>query len=340
MKKFISILLVFASIFCCLRFTVNAEETEFTVKTDEIRIRDPFILVANDLYYMYGTAVVKENGYGCYISRDLEKWAGPYTVFAPSPEFEGIKDFWAPECHYYNGSYYLFASYFSSATEHRGVSVFRADDPLGPFEEISNGHITADDIDAIDGTLYVDENGKPWMIYCHEWTSMPDEIGAMEAAPLSDDLTHFTDDPTLLFRANAPVWTTKGITDGPFMYKTKYGKLIMIWSNKNNRGYCVGIAKSKDGTPNGKWSQQVTLLYSKSKTETYDGGHGMIFRTLDGRLMMCIHSPNSRSEDVFETAKFIEVYDTGYSLIPASKSKLYIKIIDLVNNIRHYFETR
>ena len=340
MKKCLSILLVFAMLFSFFSLTITAQEYDFTVKTDEFRIRDPFILVSNDLYYMYGTGLAGGRAYGCYVSSDLENWDGPHTVFAASEDFDGTKDFWAPECHFYNGSYYLFATYYSATTEHRGVSVFKSDDPLGPFEEISDGHVTAPDIDAIDGTLYIDENDQPWMIYCHEWTSMSDSVGAMEAAPLSDDLSEFIAEPTHLFKADDPAWTNSGVTDGPFIYTTKYGKLIMIWSNNSSKGYCVGIAKSKDGKPDGKWEQQATLLYRKSLKNKYSGGHGMIFTSLDGRLMMCIHSPNSKSDDIFETAKFIELYDTGYSLIPASTPKLFIKIIDLFNGIRHYFETR
>lgn len=343
MKKCISLFFVPVMLFSFVTMTVYAEDAEFTVKTEDIRIRDPYILVADDLYYMYGTGLVGDNGYGCYVSRDLKLWDGPYTVFAASSDFDGIKNFWAPECHYYEGSYYLFATYYSNTTEHRGVSVFMADDPLGPFEEISEGHVTPHDQDAIDGTLYIDENERPWMIYCQEWTGTTDSIGSMVAAPMSDDLTQFISEPTELFKANDPIWTNRGVTDGPFLYTTKYGKLIMIWSNNTSNGYSVGIAKSKDGKPDGKWAQQATLLYSKSLSEPDDGGHGMIFTSLDGRLMMCIHSPNSRGDGYFETAKFIELYDTGYSLIPASTPGIFIKIIDKFNSIRHclevFFET-
>ncbi|MBQ3151562.1 MAG: family 43 glycosylhydrolase [Clostridia bacterium] len=333
MKKLISLLL---SVLMIFPFTMIsfAEDMEYTKKTNEINIRDPYVLVSDGKYYMYGTGAAKGPGYGCYVSEDLENWAGPFNVFSAPEGFDGTKQFWAPECHYYNGNYYLFATYFSSSAQHRGVSVFRADNPLGPFTEISDGHITDHTQDAIDGTLYVDESGQPWMIYVHEWTCMPDGEGAMDAVKLSDDLSHFISEPVQLFKAKDPVWTDSFVTDGPFLYRTKYGKLLMLWSNNCDSGYCVGIAKSSDGTPDGKWLQSTTPVYKRNAKNTYDGGHGMLFETLDGKLMMCIHSPNSRKDDgTFETAKFIEMLDTGYGLIPSSTPSFIVDIIEFFSNL-------
>jgi hypothetical protein len=41
-----------------------------------------------------------------------------------------------------------------------------------------------------------------------------------------------------------------------------------------------------------------------------DGGHGMIFKTLDGKLMMAIHQPNSGNIG----ARLFELTDTGESI--------------------------
>lgn len=335
MKKFLSILLVFSFVFTLTLTSYSADDTmEYTKKTSEIGIRDPFVLTHDGKYYMYGTGAAKGLGYGCYVSEDLENWAGPFNVFTAPEGFDGTKDFWAPECHYYNGSFYLFATYFSKTTGHRGVSVFRAESPLGPFEEISDGHITDHTQDAIDGTLYVDESGQPWMIYVHEWTCMPDGEGAMDAVKLSDDLSRFISEPVELFKAKDPVWTDNSVTDGPFMYKTKYGRLLMLWSNNCEDGYCVAIASSQNGKPDGKWKQSVSPFYKRDKNNIHDGGHGMIFETFDGKLMMCIHSPNGRLDDgTFETAKFIEIRDTGYNLVKASEPSFIIDIIEFFSSL-------
>lgn len=291
---------------------INMTETR---KTSEIHIRDPFVLVYGQKYFMYGTGAAAGHGYGCYVSEDLENWAGPVNVFTAPAGFDGINCFWAPECHFYQGSFYLFATYFSQATQHRGVSIFKSESPLGPFEEISAGHITPHDWDSIDGTLYIDGESQPWMVFVHEWTSMENGIGAMAAAKMSPDLCSFISKPIQLFKANDPVWTNKGVTDGPFIYKTNRGKLLMLWSNfAAGKGYSVGIAKSASGGIDGKWCHGFEPFYSAGRYFDLDGGHPMLFTDLSGRLMMSIHSPNSNNENGFEKAFFLEVTEKGEML--------------------------
>ena len=38
------------------------------------------------------------------------------------------------------------------------------------------------------------------MVFVHEWTSMPDGNGLMCYAPLSDDFTHFIEEPKTMFK--------------------------------------------------------------------------------------------------------------------------------------------
>lgn len=323
MKKLLSLFFVFLMLFSFSPAAFAGYEGKIdsdsflsaeTKKTEDIFIRDPCVLVYENKYYMYGTGAATKEGYGCYVSEDLENWAGPFNVFeADSDEsFDGNGCYWAPECYYYNGSFYLFATYMSASSGHRGVSVFKSSSPLGPFEEISDGHITPKSWDSIDGSLYVDKNGDAWMIFVHEWTSMPDEIGDMSYAKLSEDLSEFVTEPVKMFDANDPLWTTSGVTDGPFPYRTKNGNLILLWSNSAiGSGYCVGIAKSSNGEIDGKWRQELFPLYSKGYYRENDGGHGMIFTDLDGRLVLSIHSPNSSTEDNMTHAVFIELEDTG-----------------------------
>ena len=120
----------------------------------DLNVRDPFILVHEGLYYMYGTGLAAGPGYGCYTSTDLQSWEGPHQVWSPPEGHPAIGDFWAPEVHEYQGSFYLFAAYNNGM--HRGSSIWRADGPLGPFEEITPGFFTPPGSYCIDSTLYVD----------------------------------------------------------------------------------------------------------------------------------------------------------------------------------------
>lgn len=296
-----------------------------TENTDTgVQVRDPYVLEYEGTYYMYGTGL-KWDGYGCVYSKDLKNWSDPVQVCAPGDSCDGIDDWWAPECHRYNGAFYLFATYRSAASGTRGVAIFRASDPLGPFEIITDGHVTPKDNDAIDGTLYVDETGQPWMVYVGEWTSNADGIGDMMAAKLSDDLTAFVSKPIRLFRATDGRRGSGNITDGPFLYHTKNGRLLILWSNIDNGSYCVRIAFSSNGRIDGTWRQQPGALYEKTKQHA-DGGHGMLFIAPDGTLTLSIHAPNSATEDDPTTALFVPVDDIGDTLVAKDDNHFFLRL--------------
>ena len=141
----------------------------------------------------------------------------------------------------------------------------------------------------LDGTLYF-EDGKPYLIFSHEWTQIGDgEICVME---LSADLKTPASEPKTLFRASDAPWTDSigngnYVTDGPFLHRTKYGKLMMIWSSNEKGRYSMGVAYSSDGSIHGEWRHSPKTL------SDLDGGHGMIFKGFDGQLYLTMHAPNN-----------------------------------------------
>lgn len=283
--------------------------------SEGVPCRDPFIMLYNDSYYLYKT--LGDKGIGCQVSDDLETWSEPVTVFETPQGFHGIKDmFWAPECHYYNGNFYIFTSVFSSTYNHRVISVYRANNPLGPFEMITD-HISPSDWDAIDGTLYIDEEDCPWLVFVHEWTCMPNGNGGMAAAKLSEDFTELITEPLQLFLSNDPSWTDYCVTDGPYMIKGESGTLYMIWSNfMADNSYAVGLAKSDNGRLDGKWIHFDTLVYSKELREDckLDGGHAMVFRTKEGKDMITFHTPNNIKTGI-EHVKIMPIIEKDGALV-------------------------
>jgi beta-xylosidase len=223
-------------------------------------------------------------------------------------------NFWAPEVHRYKGAYYMFTTYNSKAHGVRGCTILKSDTPEGPFAEISNGIATPPEWYCIDGTLYVDPEGQPWMVFVHEWVCMPNGIGSFAAARLSDDLTHLISEPIELFKADAPLWATRGVTDGCWMYTTREGELLMLWSNFDEHGYCVGVARSSNGRLDGEWIQEERL-YSRCMTGGYEGGHAMIFTDVDGQMYLSFHSPNGRVGDRHETAVFLAIREEDGRLV-------------------------
>lgn len=272
-------------------------------------LRDPCILVENGVYYMYGTRWL---GY----KNTSGSLAGEWTPLGCVAEYHSdyADNPWAPEVHKYNGNYYMFTTYKSTVTGKRGSVIMCSDSPEGPFKEITGGQITPKEWDCIDATLYVDGDGQPWMVFVHEWVSAPGNVGTMVVAKLSSDLTRLISEPVEIFRANEPDWAAHTVTDGCWMHRTESGELLMIWSNFNADGYCVAVAKSDNGKIDGNWSHCERLLISKSQLGNYDGGHGMIFTDVDGKMYLSIHSPNAAQSDRLEKPVFVPIKEIGGTL--------------------------
>ncbi|MBI9048768.1 MAG: family 43 glycosylhydrolase [Anaerolineaceae bacterium] len=264
----------------------------------DIHIRDPFVVPVSlqRRYYMYGTMgeytwLDHAVGFDCYVGDDLEKWAGPFPVFRPSEDFWSDRSFWAPEVYTYAGRFYMFAS-FKAEGVCRGTQILVADSALGPFIPLSEKPVTPSDWECLDGTLHIDEVGKPWMVFCHEWVQVGD--GEICAIPLSEDLSIAVGDPIKLFSASQAAWAielnSKGrkgyVTDGPWMHHLPNGELLILWSSHGSGGYSIGVARSTSGQLKGPWSQDKQPLYSK------DGGHCMTFRDFEGNLWLSLHHPD------------------------------------------------
>ncbi len=287
---------------------ISADIYSNVIESENIRVvRDPCVVYDGEKYYLYGTGLASGYGYGCVTSDDLKTWSEPFNVYT-FPEEIGVQgDCWAPECHYYNGNYYIFATY-RNANDLRGCSIFKSESPAGPFEMITDGHLTSSEWNAIDATLYVDENGDPWIIYVREWVSAPNDVGTFEAARLSEDLTKIISEPVEIFKSTDPVWDCHTVTDGCWTYKMQStGSLIMLWSNFDSAGYCVAMARSESGSILGPWEQITHRLYSAVYTQGYDGGHGAIFKDKDGQLMLSFHGPNDATDTVREHAFFLPI---------------------------------
>ena len=293
------------------------------MKLSDIHIRDPYIFAEDGVYYMYGTRIGVNGvpkpctGLDVYTSSDLEQWSEPFECFTRPDDFWANWDFFAPEVHKFNGKYYMFAS-FRSATRRRASHILVADSPKGPFVPLTKEAFTPEDWNCLDATFYVDENGKPWSVYCHEWTQVKD--GTMEAVQLSDDLKEVITEPVTLFKAGEVDWkftlqggednSTDGnyVTDGPFLYKHSSGKLLMLWSSFSDHCFYVqAVAVSESGNILGPWHHDHKLLY------TNDGGHGMIFKKFNGELCLVLHHTNVRPN---ERATLVPIRETESGLEP------------------------
>lgn len=285
------------------------------VTNEDIQIRDPFILPNQEdgKYYLFGSTDkdIWETGIGfnAYVGTDLKNWEGPFPIFRPPEDFYSEKNFWAPEVHEYKGKYYLFATFLRKDNERRGTAILISDDLLGPFKPYSDGPVTPREWMSLDGTLYVDDEGKPWMVFCHEWVEVGDgEICAMR---LSEDLSEAAGEPITLFKASDAPWPTSFkhekyasrknyVTDGPFLFNNSQGELLMLWASFINNVYAQGVSTSATGQITGPWIHDEEAIYRD------DGGHGMVFKTFDNQLMLSLHAPNDTPN---ERPVFVKLFE-------------------------------
>ncbi|MBD3183941.1 family 43 glycosylhydrolase [Candidatus Poribacteria bacterium] len=262
---------------------------------NDIHLRDPFILPVPEekMYYLFGTGWSLPDGPGfmVYRSKDLKTWKGPSVAFQYYEGFWSNKEYWAPEVHKYKDKYYMFAS-FNADGKSRGTQILVSENPQGAYKPLTEKPVTPENWECLDGTLFVDENQKPWIVFCHEWTQIID--GTIAALPLSDDLTKSIDEPLTLFKASDAGWVVgigkEGngkVTDGPFLYRLSHGSLAMLWSSFGKTGYCQTVAISRSGSLTGPWEHPENTICSEN------GGHGMLFHTFDNHLKLILHKPNS-----------------------------------------------
>lgn len=259
------------------------------MKREDINIRDPFVLVYDNKYYMYGSRVGEQFGFDVYISTDLENFQKKESIFEITDDFWATEQCWAPEVHFYEGKFYMFAS-FKSPDKTRATQILVSDTPDGKFK-VHSDRITPDDWECLDGTFYL-EDGTPYMIFCYEWVQVKN--GEVWAVELSKDLTKAAGEPFCLWTAKDAPWSVhitgdpeNFVTDGPFLFTDKNGKLCAIWSSFGDEGYATGVVCPDNGKINGCWQHKEKMIFKK------DGGHAMLFNTLDGRRLISLHSPNS-----------------------------------------------
>lgn len=270
------------------------------IPLDSIQLSDPCILAdkATHTYYMTGT------GGMMWTSKDLKYWEGPKKVAEIDPQsWMGPKPaIWAAELHQYQGKYYYFATFTNPAViidevkgnkiERRACQVLVSDQAAGPYRPFGDATYLPANQPTLDGTFWIDKDGKPYMVYCGEW--LQNWNGTIEKIRLKSDLSGTIGKGKVLFRASDSPWSKekneKGeivpnkVTDGPWLFRTKTGKLGMLWTSWVYNVYTQGVAYSKSGTLDGPWIQE------KESITPPNFGHSMLFQTFEGQWLMSVHS--------------------------------------------------
>ncbi|MBE6590147.1 MAG: hypothetical protein E7643_08205 [Ruminococcaceae bacterium] len=289
------------------------------MKTEALRVRDPYILAENGIYYLYKTNIPHVGtSIAVHTSRDLHEWSErPVTVYSLDTSTWKEGQLWAPEVHAWNGKYYLFVSVLGK-NGLRGTEISVSSTPDGTFIPLANRPATPLDQSAIDGTLFC-EDGRPYIVYSRDWPHCFDEglgsyVGEIWGCELTEDLSAPVGAAFLMFRstdcplsASAPVrheWEGKSVarygSDAPFLQRLPNGRIYLTWSPIPGGNYVV-LGATADSI-HGKWEHVASPVFSEN------GGHAMFFCDFDGQDIMCIHAPEREGD---ERALFLPVSVTS-----------------------------
>ena len=323
-KKIITAVIIVLNITPVFSQNLKPEFKE-DIPLDSIRLSDPCILADKNtsIYYMTGTGGL------LWKSKDLRKWTVPYNVTETDPSSWMGKNpmIWAAELHYYKGKYYYFATFTNRSVnidtvkgniiERRASHVLVSDKPDGPYIPMEDSVYLPPERPTLDGTFWVDKDGKPYMVYCYEW--LQNWNGTIEKIELKPDLSGSIGEGQVLFRSSDSPWskelTDNGeiifnkVTDGPWLFLTQTGKLGMLWTSWVFSDYTQGVAYSESGTLDGPWVQE------KEPITPPNYGHGMLFHTFEGKLLMSVHSHKKINGRTIRIPHLFEVDDSGDKIV-------------------------
>lgn len=289
---------------------VNDSESLYNITTEKMEYRDPFIYVDKDRQAYY-CPVVSAEGIKVFKSHDLKMWRDLGTVY----NYGGLYtkySYWAADMYEWKDNVYCIATAVSpnggadDFTSAKSNTIFKGEyGPEGAIWPLNRDHVNLipeSVTQNIDGSLYVDEAGAPWLVYCKEAATEITDKGydaGVYACKLNDDLTSTVGEPVRLFNGSdsryaCAVDVRDGkdvyIADAPMLWRDPAsGNLICIWShyakqlgNDKDKWYSIGQAVSRSGKIEGPWEHLGVI-------NNYDGGHGCLFEDLEGNMKLAYH---------------------------------------------------
>lgn len=263
-----------------------SDETQPLPDKSPVFLGDPYILVDDGTYYMYGTGQDSDTGISVYKSDNLKTWEGPVGAvdgFAlHKQDVYGDRWYWAPEVYQIDDLYYM----FFSVEEHMAVAT--SESPLGPFTQQEKSTLT--NFKAIDHSLFVDDDGTYYLYFAkfeeglETWVAEIEEDfssireGTMQrVVSRSQDWERSLKDPVGIVNEGAQV----------IKHEDMY---YMIYSANHYASQDYGIGLAYADHPMGPWTKQESNPILQNPDDRVGTGHSMIFEGTDGQLYMAYHA--------------------------------------------------
>ncbi len=259
-------------------------------------IGDPYVLRWDGVYYLYATSA--PDGFRVWHSADLSQWSEPVYCYRPGPDSFGESCFWAPEVYGWDGKFYMYytAQWKGHAEEALRIGLAVADNPLGPFRDVSAAPLFDLGYGVLDGHVFTDDDGQRYLYYSRAGANQIID-GKKEAdiyvARLSRDGREVTGPHHRVLWASQP-WERDPADDqywneGPFVLKHQ-GRYHMMYSANFYQSRRYGIGGAWADSPYGpfvKYPENPIVSYVEGRVS--GPGHNSVTIAPDGQGLLCVY---------------------------------------------------
>jgi beta-xylosidase len=150
---------------------------------------DPFVLLHEGRYYLFGTTSSNE-GFQYYTSHDLVHWTPGGWALRKTEDSWAEAAFWAPEVEFYRGRFYMtYSGWVRGVKPARLLTALAVSDrPEGPYRDLHAPWFD-DGQSAIDSHLFVDSGDVPYLFYSRNGQKDGYSHGVIYAVTLARDLS-------------------------------------------------------------------------------------------------------------------------------------------------------